>query len=131
MIYHKMGMSNFPVLDKVKANGGKTASFYKFLKAHKNHAEGPVGKHSASPGDLSWNYEKFLVDENGQVLGRYTSRFDVKHLESRIQNILGDSDSPNAGRSKMERSLLLLLPLLLLLLLLHLFRRMLSQSRAK
>jgi len=93
MLYHKMGTKDFPVLDKVEANGAKAVSFYKFLKAHKKETEGPPAEVAQPPGELGWNYEKFLVDENGQVLGRYASKFDVKDLDSKIQSLLEKSGS--------------------------------------
>jgi len=93
ILYHKMEMSNFPVLDKVQANGPDAVGFYKFLKAQMPNAEGGVlpmiaENHAVGHGELSWNYEKFLVNQKGQVIGRYTHQVDVKDLESKIKEIL-------------------------------------------
>jgi len=92
ILYHKMGMSesDFPVLDKVESNGANAVGFYKFLKQKMPDAEG--GVLSLLPkqpwSELSWNYEKFLVNEEGNVVGRYTHQVDVKDLEDTIKQIL-------------------------------------------
>lgn len=81
-------------MDKVEVNGKNAVGFYKFLKAQKPDAEGGVmdfiKKNSpVAPGEISWNYEKFLVNENGEVVGRYTHQVDVKELEPEIKEKLG------------------------------------------
>jgi glutathione peroxidase len=50
---------SFPILGKVKVNGGKAAPLYKALKKTKD----PMGL----PGPVAWNFEKFLVTPSGQV----------------------------------------------------------------
>ena len=47
----------FPVLDKVKVNGGKAAPLYKALK----RAEDAEGK----AGPIIWNFEKFVLTPDG------------------------------------------------------------------
>ena len=37
---------------------------------------------------LGWNYEKFLVDAEGRVLGRYTHQVDVLTLKDKIKELL-------------------------------------------
>lgn len=93
ILYYKMGMSNFPVLDKAEIIGEKAVTYYKFLQHKKQEAEGGVldsiNLVGRAPWDISWNYEKFLVNQNGDVIGRYTHKVDVKDLEGQIQTILG------------------------------------------
>jgi len=50
---------SFPVLDKVKVNGGKAAPLYKALKRTRD-AE---GKHGA----VLWNFEKFVLTPDGAM----------------------------------------------------------------
>ncbi|MCX6158855.1 MAG: glutathione peroxidase [Ignavibacteriae bacterium] len=52
----------FPLFDKVKVLGGDKAPLYSKL----------IGYEPA--GDISWNFEKFLIDKNGNVVGRYKSK---------------------------------------------------------
>jgi len=49
----------FPVLDKVKVNGGKAAALYKALKKTRD-AEG-------KRGPIIWNFEKFVLTPDGQL----------------------------------------------------------------
>ncbi|HMP18554.1 MAG TPA: glutathione peroxidase, partial [Gemmatales bacterium] len=50
-----------PLFAKVDVNGANTNPFFQSLKASK-------------PGDISWNFEKFLINKRGEVVGRYKSR---------------------------------------------------------
>jgi glutathione peroxidase len=52
----------FPLFDKVKVIGNEKAVLYSKL----------IGFEPA--GDISWNFEKFLVDKNGNVVGRFKSK---------------------------------------------------------
>jgi glutathione peroxidase len=95
-MYQKMHMDAdaFPVLDKVYVNGEHTVPFYRFLKTQKPEAIGgilePTKKiQGETPfGELSWNYEKFFVNETGGVVGRYSHAKDVKDLEDWIKEQL-------------------------------------------
>ena len=49
----------FPVLDKVKVNGGKAAPLFKALKKTRD-AEG-------KRGPVIWNFEKFVLTPDGQL----------------------------------------------------------------
>jgi glutathione peroxidase len=51
----------FPLFDKVHAKGVQQHPLYAKLTQ------------SAPPGDVSWNFEKFLVNKKGEVVGRYKS----------------------------------------------------------
>ncbi len=54
---------SFKLFDKVKVIGSEKISLYERLS---NNAE-PVG-------EVGWNFEKFLIDKNGNVAGRYKSK---------------------------------------------------------
>jgi glutathione peroxidase len=57
---------SFPLLEKADVNGAERSALYRFLVDSK-----------AGGGDrISWNFEKFLVDRNGEV----THRFPPKTL---------------------------------------------------
>ncbi len=54
----------FPMFHKIEVNGDGAAPLYKWLKA-------------AQPGDgesaeITWNFEKFLVDKEGNVVERFS-----------------------------------------------------------
>src|SRR6187200_3076838 len=53
----------FPMFAKVDVNGDDAAPLYKFLKAQKPGLLGSEG--------IKWNFTKFLVDREGNVVKRY------------------------------------------------------------
>src|SRR5690349_11274686 len=55
----------FPLFAKVEVNGEHADPLYKWLK---NEGKGILGSES-----IKWNFTKFLVDADGQVVKRYAS----------------------------------------------------------
>jgi len=53
----------FPLLDKMHVKGAEQHPLYAHL----------TGKDAAFPGDVKWNFGKFLIGPNGQVLKRWNS----------------------------------------------------------
>ncbi|HKE46942.1 MAG TPA: glutathione peroxidase [Rhodanobacteraceae bacterium] len=53
----------FPMFAKIDVNGSKTHPLYKYLK---HEAKGLLGSEA-----IKWNFTKFLVDKNGDVVRRY------------------------------------------------------------
>jgi glutathione peroxidase len=56
----------FPMFAKVEVNGENACPLYKYLKTLSTAPKGP--------GDISWNFEKFLVDRSGKVVARFAPR---------------------------------------------------------
>lgn len=54
----------FPLFSKVKVLGGERHPLYAFLTGQDAPPKGP--------GDVDWNFEKFLVDGSGNVIGRFS-----------------------------------------------------------
>ncbi len=54
---------NFPMFSKIEVNGEGAAPLYKWLKEQQ-----PGDGDSA---DITWNFEKFLIDKQGNVVKRY------------------------------------------------------------
>ena len=51
----------FPLSEKLEVNGDGRSAVYRFLTAEAN----------GFPGDITWNFEKFLIGRDGRVLHRY------------------------------------------------------------
>ncbi len=68
---------SFPVLGKVDVNGDKAAPIYQWLKAE---APGLLGTEM-----IKWNFTKFLVDKEGQVIKRYAPNTEPKEIASDIE----------------------------------------------
>jgi glutathione peroxidase len=56
----------FPMTSKISVAGDDKHALYKFL------TEEPTAKEFA--GDIEWNFGKFLVDRNGNLMARFSSR---------------------------------------------------------
>ena len=71
----------FPIFSKVEINGKKAEPLFKFLK---QQIKGFMGTES-----VKWNFSKFLVNKNGQVVKRYGSLDFPENLEGEIKALLG------------------------------------------
>ena len=56
----------FDMFSKVDVNGEGASDLYKYLTALDTKPKGP--------GNVSWNFEKFLLDREGNVVARFTPR---------------------------------------------------------
>ncbi|WP_166365363.1 glutathione peroxidase [Pseudomonas akapageensis] len=54
----------FPLSQKLEVNGPHRHSLYTLL----------AGEGAEFPGDITWNFEKFLVGKDGRVLARFSPR---------------------------------------------------------
>lgn len=71
---------HFDMFSKIKVNGDNAHPLYKFLKKEKT---GFLGTES-----IKWNFTKFLVSSEGQVLKRYGSSTKPKEIEEDIKKLL-------------------------------------------
>jgi len=71
----------FPMASKLEVNGPQRHPLYQWLT---DPAQG-------FPGDVEWNFEKFLIGRDGRVLARYPSgtRPDDKGLMGEIADAIG------------------------------------------
>ncbi len=73
---------SFPMFSKIDVNGDKAAPIYQYLTSKDTK---PAGK-----GDISWNFEKFLIDREGNLVNRFAPRTNpddsalVKAIEGQI-----------------------------------------------
>ncbi|WOG28178.1 glutathione peroxidase [Endozoicomonas sp. 8E] len=70
----------FPVFEKVEVNGDGAANLYKDLK---QAAPGLMGTKN-----IKWNFTKFLLNRQGEVVGRYAPTTKPQELESSIKDLL-------------------------------------------
>ena len=71
---------SFPIMAKVEVNGDNTAPLYQWLKSS---APGLLGTEA-----IKWNFTKFLIGKNGQVIDRYAPQTEPKDLATEIQKAL-------------------------------------------
>lgn len=70
----------FPLMAKTDVNGDETNEVYKWLKSQKAGLLGLTR--------IKWNFEKFLVDKQGNVVGRWASTTTPAYIENEIKKIL-------------------------------------------
>ena len=71
---------SFPVLAKIDVNGENEEPLFGHLKSEKPGIMGSKG--------IKWNFTKFLVDKNGEVLKRFSSKTTPSEIEKEIESIL-------------------------------------------
>ncbi|MBH0168841.1 MAG: glutathione peroxidase [Bacillota bacterium] len=71
---------NFPMFAKVDVNGDQAHPLFKYLAAE---APGILGSKA-----IKWNFTKFLVDRNGQVVKRFAPTDKPETIEKHIQELL-------------------------------------------
>jgi glutathione peroxidase len=71
---------NFPVMAKLQVNGADAAPLFDHLKSH---ARGLLNTRA-----IKWNFTKFLVNKNGDVVKRYAPRTKPSSLASAIEALL-------------------------------------------
>lgn len=69
----------FPMFEKIDVNGDNAHPLYKHLKSN---ASGFI------TDNIKWNFTKFLVDKEGNIVGRYGSNKKPSSLEAEIQKYL-------------------------------------------
>ncbi|CAI8602975.1 unnamed protein product [Vicia faba] len=72
--------AEYPILGKIRVNGQDAAPVYKYLKAQKC---GSLGSKR-----IKWNFTKFLVDEKGHVIQRYSPTTQPLAIENDIKKAL-------------------------------------------
>jgi glutathione peroxidase len=71
---------SFPMMSKIDVNGSAAHPLYAWIKRQKR---GLLGSES-----VKWNFTKFLVGREGDVLGRYGPTVEPKTLERAIEAAL-------------------------------------------
>ena len=71
---------SFPMHSKIEVNGPGTHPVYRYLKGEKKGLMGTEG--------IKWNFTKFLVDRNGQVVKRYAPTTKPESIASDVEKLL-------------------------------------------
>jgi glutathione peroxidase len=71
---------SFPMMAKVKVNGGDAHPLWQWLTAQ---APGLLGTQA-----VKWNFTKFLVGKDGQVIKRYAPNDTPESIRSDIEKAL-------------------------------------------
>lgn len=91
--------TTFPRFSKIDVNGDKADPLYVWLKEEK--PEDTEDQESKSfekkvkaftllnkPADIKWNFGKFLIDQQGNVVNRYSPAYDMAAIDADIKALL-------------------------------------------
>ncbi|MFM2070811.1 MAG: hypothetical protein RLZZ623_1074 [Actinomycetota bacterium] len=68
---------NFPMFHKIEVNGDHACELYTWLKSQQGDG-----------ADITWNFEKFLVDRDGNVVKRYSPATTPEDIAGDIAELL-------------------------------------------
>jgi glutathione peroxidase len=71
---------SFPLFAKIDVNGSRTHPLYRYLKSQRR---GFLGRET-----IAWNFTKFLVGRNGEVLRRYSPRQTPEKIEKDVAAVV-------------------------------------------
>lgn len=69
--------ATFPMFSKIEVNGGGACELYTWLKSQ-----------AGDGADISWNFEKFLLDREGNVVERYSPMTTPEDIAPRVAELL-------------------------------------------
>lgn len=69
----------FPVLAKIEVNGKNAHPLYKYLRTQKKELLGD---------SIKWNFTKFLIDKQGNVVQRFAPNFEPVGIAPEIEKLL-------------------------------------------
>lgn len=72
---------SFPMTEKIEVNGEGRHPIYSVLTT--------AADETGHTGDISWNFEKFLVSSDGTVVKRFSPRTEPSALTGDIEALLG------------------------------------------
>ena len=73
--------TTFPRFAKIKVNGKEAEPLFDWLKQEKS---GPLGAR------IEWNFAKFLINREGQVVERFSSKTEPLKMEETIKALLSN-----------------------------------------
>jgi glutathione peroxidase len=93
----------FPIFSKIDVNGSDASPLFTYLKEQKGFngfdAENPLtammesflsrtAPDYANSSDIKWNFTKFLIDREGNVVERFEPTADMAEVEGRVRDLL-------------------------------------------
>lgn len=91
----------FPQYSKIDVNGEQAIPLYQWLTANTEFAgfSGPMGlilapivkkmdKDYKNNGNIKWNFTKFLINRQGDIVARFEPTADMKQIRAEVQKLL-------------------------------------------
>lgn len=71
--------TTFPMFSKIEVNGENEDPLFTYLK---KNSKGVLGS------KIKWNFTKFLIDRNGNVVERFAPTTEPEKIDKKIENLL-------------------------------------------
>lgn len=71
---------NFPLFAKIEVNGEQAAPLYQFLREAAPEDDGST--------EITWNFAKFLVNERGEVIKRFSPKTTPEEIGAALDALL-------------------------------------------
>ena len=68
--------ATFPIFSKIDVNGDGACDLYQWLRSE------------TGGGDITWNFEKFLVDRDGTVVQRFAPNVTAEKIAPHVAQLL-------------------------------------------
>ena len=92
----------FPQFSKIDVNGENASPLYKYLTTNTKFAGFGMGPMSLvlkpivkkmdpdykNNGNIKWNFTKFLINREGEIVGRFEPTEDMKNVAKKVEEIL-------------------------------------------
>ena len=85
----------FPLFDKIDVNGDNAHPLFTYLK---QQAPGILGSKS-----VKWNFTKFLVNRQGEVVKRYAPTTKPEDITADIEKLLSENSANNENSASNEK----------------------------
>ncbi len=93
---------NFPMFAKIDVNGENETELFKYLKSQqgfKGFGEGKTAEFMKTfvakdhpdyekTSDIKWNFTKFLIDREGNVVDRFEPTLDMAEVDKKVASLL-------------------------------------------
>lgn len=70
----------FPMFSKIEVNGDGATPLYQYLRDAAPREDGAT--------EITWNFEKFLVDASGNVVKRFSPKTTPEEIEAQLSELL-------------------------------------------
>ena len=70
----------FKIFNKINVNGSKSDPVYQYLKDQSPGVAGTT--------QIKWNFTKFLINKNGEVIERFSPQAEADEIEASIKKLL-------------------------------------------
>ena len=72
--------AEFPMFEKTEVNGPNTCDVYRYIRQNSEL----YNKKKKQTKEIPWDFTKFLVNSEGQIVSYHNPRIEVKDLEKKI-----------------------------------------------